>query len=393
MPIRLLYCTDQPDLGGDTRAEWMFLAGADKSRFEITAFIPKTGTTAEAFQSIPHITCVPTEFGTSPSGLGYSRPDQKALSMLQLGKSGIAFVQAAKRLQPDLLFVGDRNRPMIVGLWAHQKTGIPLVYHPQFFYTDTFTNAARKRQLAETASLVITHSQHSLESYAHIGIPEQKIVVAHNATDLTRYTPGDGSAVRDALGIPADAVVIGISGVMRPGKGYDTLLPAFKLVREKVENAHLLIVGDGGLGIEWAREQSEALGIAPFVHLPGFQKDTVPYLRAMDIFTMASDEEPFGLVTIEAMACEKPVVGTDSGGTPEIVVAGETGLLVPPKSPARMADALITLCPHPARRQQMGKAGRERALQCFTTERRTHLITQALIELVESRTTSFPLAA
>ena len=92
-------------------------------------------------------------------------------------------------------------------------------------------------------------------------------------------------------------------------------------------------------------------------------------LKGADVFVMSSVLEGLGTSILDAMACGKPTVGTRVGGIPEVVVDGTTGLLVPTHTPARMADAIITLLTDPARREAMGNAARAHVETCFTVER------------------------
>ena len=100
--------------------------------------------------------------------------------------------------------------------------------------------------------------------------------------------------------------------------------------------------------------------------LLGFRRDMPSLLAAADICVLPAHAEACGRVLFEAMAMAKPLVATASGGTPEIVVDGVTGLLVPPRDPRALAEALLVLLTDPARRQALGTAGRERAVKQFS---------------------------
>jgi glycosyltransferase involved in cell wall biosynthesis len=119
------------------------------------------------------------------------------------------------------------------------------------------------------------------------------------------------------------------------------------------------------------------------VHFVGHQEDILPWLAALDVFVLSSDWEGMSNALLEAMAAGLPVVATAVGGTPEVVVDGVTGLLVPPHDPISLAEAIVRLLDAPDLRRQMGQAGRERVKKSFTVERMVEQ-TQTLYEHILS---------
>ena len=101
----------------------------------------------------------------------------------------------------------------------------------------------------------------------------------------------------------------------------------------------------------------------------GYRNDPLSIMRAGDLFVLPSLAEPFGLVLLEAMALGKPVIATNAGGPREIVRPGETGMLVPPATPAALAEAICSLIAAPAQALRMGEAGQDAVPGCYTRER------------------------
>jgi glycosyltransferase involved in cell wall biosynthesis len=212
-----------------------------------------------------------------------------------------------------------------------------------------------------------------------VGIPRQKTVVIPNGIALRdfEHLPTQQQA-RTALALSSDQMLIGTVARLDPVKRLDVLLRAMESLRD----VYAVIVGDGPerTRLETISGRSELAGR---VHFAGQQDDVRAWLAAMDMFVLSSDWEGMPNAMLEAMAAGLPVIATAVGGTPEVVVDGVTGLLVPPRDPAALAEAIARLLRDPQLRRQMGQAGQERVKAQFnisTTIRRTEALYQQLIE-------------
>jgi len=212
-----------------------------------------------------------------------------------------------------------------------------------------------------------------------VGIPRQKTVVIPNGIALRdfEHLPTQQQA-RTALALSSDQMLIGTVARLDPVKRLDVLLQAM----ESLSGIYAVIVGDGPeqARLETMSGRSELAGR---VHFAGQQGDVRAWLAAMDMFVLSSDWEGMPNAVLEAMAAGLPVVATAVGGTPEVVVDGVTGLLVPPRDPAALAEAIARLLRDPQLRRQMGQAGQERVRAQFniaTTIRRTEALYQQLIQ-------------
>ena len=175
-------------------------------------------------------------------------------------------------------------------------------------------------------------------------------------------------------------MLVGTVARLNPVKRLDILLQAMMALRD----VHTVIVGDGPERAQ-LRTVSERSGLADRAHFAGQQRDVRTWLAALDVFVLSSDWEGMSNALLEAMAAGLPVVTTAVGGTPEVVVDGETGLLVPPRDPAALAEAIATFLHNSDRRCIMGRAGTERVRQCFSLERMVQQ-TQTLYEhLLEAK--------
>jgi glycosyltransferase involved in cell wall biosynthesis len=191
------------------------------------------------------------------------------------------------------------------------------------------------------------------------GIPQPRIRVVHNGIDPCRY--GD---VRPAeLAAPAGAFCVGTVAHLSPKKGYRELVQ----VAERLPEAHFVVAGEGPLRREL--EQTAVPRLNGRLHLLGWRDDIPALMRRFDVFCLPAAAEPFGLVFLEAMAAATPIVAFRSGGAPEVVREAVTGLLAPPGDVEGLAACLRIMQQDAAARRAMGRAGRDRLLDCFTLDR------------------------
>ncbi len=183
-------------------------------------------------------------------------------------------------------------------------------------------------------------------------------------------------------------MVISVGRLYRQ-KGQGDLIRALAAIRQDLPEARLLIVGEdyplanpGGRSFEAElRSLARELGLEDRVIFTGFRKDVAPLIAASDVLALPSTGEPFGLVYLEAMAMKRPVVALESGGAPEVVEHGKSGLLCPPGDPQSLANGLLTLLRDPALRARMGEYGRRQVETRFTPARMAAETAQIYLEL------------
>jgi len=165
------------------------------------------------------------------------------------------------------------------------------------------------------------------------------------------------------------SIVIGSVGRLEPRKGHEDLIRAMPDILRQVPQATLCIAGHDPWGYGPTLQAVIAeLGVEAQVQLVGFENDVPAFLHALDIFALASRSEGFGQVVIEAMAAGKPVVASRIAPLTEIVMDGETGLLVEPENPKAFAEAIVWLLTHREAAQHMGRCGQERVRNHFSAE-------------------------
>jgi glycosyltransferase involved in cell wall biosynthesis len=201
------------------------------------------------------------------------------------------------------------------------------------------------------------------------GVPAGKIEVIYSGTDVARFHPGvDGSAVRRELCLEAGAALITQIGI-RSWRGNEDVLDAMVRVRREAPHAHLLLVGAPPARIVSLGEKARARGLAGAVTVLGHREDVPEILAASDLVVDAS-YAGLGLTGSirEALAVEIPVIATDLEGMPELITDGETGLLVPPRNPEALAQAMLRMLENPARAKAMARAGRKRVESRFSLD-------------------------
>jgi glycosyltransferase involved in cell wall biosynthesis len=196
-----------------------------------------------------------------------------------------------------------------------------------------------------------------------------------------------------ALELPAGVPVVGIVGRLQPWKGQSRLLEAQALLRERGHRLHLLIVGGDSYGLapEYASGLSplvDRLGLRGEVTMTGEVPDAGPYIARMDVLVNASDPEPFGIVLLEGMARGVAVLAVDSGGPPEFIRDGRTGVLARSGEPGDLADALAPVLASPELRARLAAAGRESFLADYTEAAMARRFFAALEALLEDPLTA-----
>jgi len=200
------------------------------------------------------------------------------------------------------------------------------------------------------------------------GVPRDKVVVIPYGVNLDLYRAGENPELKQKLGIEPDARVVGVVARLHPQKGHRYLIEAAKSIVAKYPKTKFIIVGDGEL-----RAELEKLGRAQNVEknfmFLGFRKDVKDLMRVFDVFCLPSLYEGLPNVVLEAMATAKPVVATAVDGTPELIVDGETGYLVPPGDPQALAEKISSLVANQELARRFGSNGLKRVKAEYSLEK------------------------
>lgn len=262
-----------------------------------------------------------------------------------------------------------------VGRCAARLAGVPVVihtahafpFHPYLPPLRRKLYAFAERIAARWADLIMVDTDAVRDDgLRHRIAAPDKILTVPIGVNLDRFSRHriDSLGVRSAWGIPPGAPVVGTVARLVPDKGLECLLDAAGRVAAVHDRVWFLIVGGGPLQPVLQR-QAERLRIADRVVFAGVRSDIPEQMAAMDLFVLPTLREGFGLVFAESMAMETPVVATDIPPVREVVVNGETGVLLPSGDVGRFAAAILDLLGDGPRRRAMGRAGRQRVKQLF----------------------------
>jgi len=256
--------------------------------------------------------------------------------------------------------------PLFYGTLAAKLAGVPVVIN-------TRHSREKKRKGSYVWNMndaVITISEDAKKELLKWNrIDTKKTKVIHNGIDTNRYAClQDGSEARSMLNINTSTFVVGTVARLSPVKDQFTLIDAFSKVISETNDAKLIFVGDGALREELI-SYTKKLGIYDKVMFLGFRDDVFNILPTFDVFVLSSLTEGISLTLLEAMAAGRPIVATNVGGNPEVIIDGVTGFLIPPKEPQNMSEAIAKILQNPELAKQMGEAGRRRVEEKFSLER------------------------
>jgi D-inositol-3-phosphate glycosyltransferase len=213
------------------------------------------------------------------------------------------------------------------------------------------------------------------EVIEHTRIPQDRISVIPIGTDMKRFDPNlyNRETTRNQFGIPQEKIVIGVLGRIDPQKGQEEFIQAIPLLLEHRNDLHFVITGDeteGQQGFKKTLEDmSHKLGVHNYIQFLPFTHAVPEFISALDIFVLPSHTETFGFVLVEAMAMGKAIVATNSGGVPEIITDGSTGLLIPPQNVPALAEAILKLLKDQRLRSSFSSEARADALKRFDIAR------------------------
>jgi glycosyltransferase involved in cell wall biosynthesis len=248
--------------------------------------------------------------------------------------------------------------------------GVPLVatVHGKHYYWEKKRRRLAYRMVSRVGTMVAVSEDLKRFIAEKVGVAVARIKVIYNGQEpLPAVESAAGRCLRDQLGLEEDESVIGVVGSLYPVKGHEYLLAAVPQVLKTHPRTKVLIVGRGDLEAP-LKESVKKVGLEKKVRFLGFREDVAALLSLMDVFVLPSLSEGLSIALLEAMAAGKPVIATNVGGNPELVVDGETGYSVPSRDADALAAKLRLLLADKQHCSKLGDNGRKRVKLRFSLQ-------------------------
>jgi glycosyltransferase involved in cell wall biosynthesis len=396
MTRRVLFLSPIADIGGAERLLLSFLAVLDRTRYDPVVAAPPDGRFARAVADLK-IPFAPIVLSRTLERLSLRGERATVVEILRAFgttlRSVFVLFNMMRSVRPDIVHTNG-TKMHLLGTLAARMTGIPVVWHIH----DFLVPGTWERLLAllgrRMKVRVLANSEAVRRSLEPMRLGSRAVCIP-NGADLTVFQPKSSSGtIRKEIGVSPETPVVGMVGIFAPWKGQDVFLRAAGIIHAKLPAARFFIVGDeiyrtaghGSFRAQLERQVAET-GLERAVIFAGYRQDIPEVMAALDIVVHASVEpEPFGLVVLEAMACGRPVIATDSGGVPEVLGRdGSCGILVRANDSIAMAGAILELAADQDRRERLGRAGRKRAEQLFDIRSHAQRIQQVYDSILEKR--------
>jgi len=317
------------------------------------------------------------------------RAEDMPVHLLQLRRTyqlrqALRLARLLRREGADVLHTHTLAAANVLGRTSGRLAAVPVISH--LHIENHFRPATRPllRSLdnatARLCARLVAVSEKTSHAYERQGYPRGRIEVVYSGVELDGR--GTVSDLRSELGIPHGVPLVGEVARLCDVKGQRELIEAFASLPE----ARLVLIGvdleRGGAFQEELEREAERLGVRGRVVFAGRRTDAAELLGQLDVVALPSWTEGLPLVLLEAMARRRAVVATPVGGTPELVVDGETGLLVPPRDPDALAVAIRRLLADPGLRTRMGDAGYRRVAERFSADAMCRRVLELYDEVV-----------
>jgi glycosyltransferase involved in cell wall biosynthesis len=294
-----------------------------------------------------------------------------------------------KKRNIDLVCV-HTDKELRVGGLASMLANVPVVVSREvdFPIKDTLVNRFFYRDVASTIMVNSFATQNTLLISAP-WLQDTSINVVWKGVDAAHFLSTTTAHLREQFHLDESDVLAGFVGRLDEQKAISTLLEAMSLVVQRDRRVKLVLAGEGNL-FGAIGEFCRTRGLEDSIYLAGFREDIPDFLRAIDFLVMPSCWEGFGYAVVEAMTAGKPVVASQVSSLPEIVGDYRTGILVPPRSPEQLAEAMLVPVRNPGLRHILGEAGKTKAASTFSLSSMVDKVESLFLEVVRSSAQSLP---
>jgi len=311
--------------------------------------------------------------GLNPFGVMRSLP--KAIAGTMRYRRRLARIYRA--VLPDVIHTNGLKMHLL-GCWTRPR-GTPVVWHIHDYLSRRPLMSRLLGRSRKVCAAAIANSE-SVASDLKALMPDLKVAKIYNAVDFDRFAPTGKTLDLDACSglppAPPDTVKVGLVATFARWKGHRVFLEALSqlpsglAIRGYVIGGPIYQTSGSQYSLSELRQLADRLGLAGKIGFTGFVDDTAPAMRSLDIVVHASTQpEPFGMVIVEGMACERAVIASRAGGACELFVEGREALAHSPGNATALAQQIMRLAGDGKLRSQMGKAGRATARQLYHGQR------------------------
>jgi glycosyltransferase involved in cell wall biosynthesis len=378
MARRILFVAWAPFFSGAERALLLTLRSLDPSRY--TPFV-LAGTEGE-FASQVRAMGIPCRVASlSPLERGNPLAGVRSIG---------AVLAAALRSRASLVHTNEAPSFQPAG-YAARLLGIPAVSHIRF--PDSAVGYGWFLRPGFSRALFVSRALLDQALAEKDSVFAGRADVLHDGVDAQpEWSLEDVVRERRLLDLPETRPIVAMTGQIAEVKGIWDFVAAAEILVNRGPDPFFVVLGDdlktGGATRRAMEARVSALGLSERFKFLGFRKDAPRLVQAFDVIAVPSHVEPLGNATLEAMAAGRPVIGTRVGGIPEMVVDGETGVLVPPSDPQALAEAIARVVHHRQLRSGMSRAARERARETFGIEVHGRRLQRCYDRLLSRRATA-----
>jgi glycosyltransferase involved in cell wall biosynthesis len=381
--VKVLFMIEQPTVTPAISVHLELMRWYDPERVEVHAAYnrlaasePYASSGSSVLDVVPATTegrLHPVDFGPSSAGSRWDLLAGSARAVIPAVRDTASLRTYIQRHHIDIIHCEEGTRNAFYSLALSRMTRAKCVVHFHAKYGDWMSPLSRFA--VQRADAVVAVSHWTGQVMAQGGVSPGRIFPVLNGIDVDRWNPStvDGGPIRHEFGLePRDPLVVMVAQ-LTAWKRQTTLIEAFRMVVQSYPNARALLVGrdwDTGAGYtDSLRGLIAEAGLGRHVHLVGQRRDVPQILAAADIVTLPSVDDPCPLAHIEAMAMATPIVTVQTGGAPELVEDGKSGLVGPVDDSAQLATNIVALIDDPSLRREMGAHARQHVLEYLNVRR------------------------
>lgn len=381
--IKVLHIITRLDKGGSAENTFLTVTGLDKNNYDVTLM---GGTVTDPKQD--------RRRQIEESGISYIFIPELIRNIRPIKdiKALFKIYRILRKEKFDIVHT-HTSKAGLLGRLAAKLTGVPIIIHTPhghvfFGYFGPFKTRIfifLEKLASFISDKIVALTNREKEDYVLFKIAdEDKFVVICSGVELERFKElpsKEKQNFKKELGIQENSLIVGTVGRLVPVKGAEFLIEAAKHIIPKYPDTLFIFTGDDYLRHDLEKKAYE-LGIRENIIFLGWRDDVARILSIYDVFVLPSLNEGMGRALVEAMALEKPIVASNVGGIPDLVIHGKNGYLVPSKNPVNLAKHIQILLEDKGKRESMGQEGKNIAMN-FSAEKMVKNITKLYEQLLK----------